>query len=106
MALGLLTPMAMLYNRTEVSRGRVALASALVILGGFAQLWVILIGGQVFPMRLFPGFEVSSSFGDGVVATYVPSLPELGLGLGGVAVALLLSMIALRLFRLLPHEEA
>jgi len=105
-ALGLLTPMAMLYNRTEVSRGRVALASALVILGGFAQLWVILIGGQVFPMRLFPGFEVSSSFGDGVVATYVPSLPELGLGLGGVAVALLLSMIALRLFRLLPHEEA
>ncbi len=104
-ALGLVTPMAMLYNRTEVSRGRVALASALVILGGFAQLWVILIGGQVFPMRLFPGFEVSSSFGDGVVATYVPSLPELGLGLGGVAVALLLSMIALRLFRLLPHEE-
>lgn len=105
-ALGLLAPMAMLYNRTEVTRGRVALASALVILGGFAQLWVILIGGQVFPMRLFPGFEVSSSFGDGVVATYVPSLPELGLGLGGVAVALLLSMIALRLFRLLPHEEA
>ncbi|NLH83588.1 MAG: polysulfide reductase NrfD [Phyllobacteriaceae bacterium] len=104
--LGLLVPMAMLYGRDDPSRGTIAGASALVVLGGFAQLWVIVIGGQVFPMRLFPGFEVSSSFGDGVVATYVPSLPEIGLGLGGVAVALLLTMIALRLLRLLPHEEA
>lgn len=103
--LGMVVPMAMLYGRAAPARSSVAIASALVVLGGFAQLWVIVIGGQVFPMRLFPGFEVSSSFGDGVVATYVPSLPEIGLGLGGVAVALLLTLIALRLFRLMPHEE-
>lgn len=103
--LGMVAPMAMLYGRAAPPRRSVAIASALVVLGGFAQLWVIVIGGQVFPMRLFPGFEVSSSFGDGVVATYVPSLPEIGLGLGGVAVALLLTLIALRLFRLMPHEE-
>ncbi len=103
--LGLLVPMAMLYGRDAPSRSSVAIASSLVVLGGFAQLWVIVIGGQVFPMRLFPGFEVSSSFGDGVVAAYTPSLPEFGLGLGGIALALLLTMIALKLFRLLPHEE-
>jgi molybdopterin-containing oxidoreductase family membrane subunit len=103
--LGLLVPMAMLYGREAPSRKAVAIASSLVVVGGFAQLWVIVIGGQVFPMRLFPGFEVSSSFGDGVVASYAPTLPEFGLGLGGVALALILTMIALKLFRLLPHEE-
>ena len=104
--LGLIVPMAMLYNRDAPSRTSVAVASSLVVLGGFAQLWVIVIGGQVFPMRLFPGWEVSSSFADGVVASYAPSLPEFGLGLGGIALALILTMIALKLFRLLPHEEA
>ena len=49
---------------------------------------------------------VALRFDDGVVATYAPRWPEIGLGLGGVAVALLLTMVALRLFRLLPHEEA
>lgn len=104
--LGLLVPMALLYNREAPSRRSMTVSALLVILGGFTHLWVIVIGGQVFPMRLFPGFEVSSSFDDGVVASYTPSLPELGLGLGGVGVALLLTLIAMRLFRLLPHQEA
>ncbi len=57
--LGGLVPMAMLYGRDEPSRRRVAIGSGLVVLGAFAQLWVIIIGGQSFPMRLFPGYEVS-----------------------------------------------
>ncbi len=104
--LGSLVPMIMLYGRAAPSRRAVGIGAALVVLGGFALLWVIIIGGQVFPMRLFPGMDVTSSFGDGVVASYVPSLPELGLGLGGVALALLATMIALKLFKLLPREEA
>lgn len=104
--LGGLVPMAMLYGRDTPSRRRVVIGAGLVVLGAFAQLWVIIIGGQAYPMRLFPGFEVSSSFGDGVVADYVPTWPELGLGLGGVALALLATMIGLKLFRLLPREEA
>ncbi len=82
--------------------GFVAIAALLVILGGFAQLYVLIIGGQAYPMTLFPGMEVSSSFYDGAVGAYAPSLPEIGLGLGGVALAGLIVMIALKVLRFLP----
>ena len=43
-------------------------------------------------------FCVTSSFGDGLVANYAPSLPEVLLGLGGVGVAFLITTIGARLF--------
>jgi len=103
--LGSLVPMAMLYRRTGITRMREIIASTLVLIGGIAHVYVIIIGGQAYPLRLFPGWEVTSSYNDGVVAAYVPSLPEFGLGLGGAALALVLSMIAMRMFRLLPTGE-
>lgn len=84
----------------------VATASVLVIIGGFAQLYVLLIGGQAYPLNLFPGMEVSSSFFDGTVASYTPSLPEIGLGLGGVALAGLIVLFGLKLLRFLPASLA
>jgi len=77
-------------------------ASVLVIIGGLAQVYVIVIGGQAYPMELFPGYEVSSSFGDGAVASYSPSLPELALGLGGVAIALFAAGVGTKILRILP----
>ncbi len=77
-------------------------ASVLVVLGGLAQVYVIVIGGQAYPMELFPGYEVSSSFGDGAVASYRPSLPELLLGLGGVAMALFATGFGAKILRILP----
>ena len=89
------------------SAGRVmALASVLVIIGGFAQVYVIVIGGQAWPLTLFPGMEVSSGFYDGVVASYMPSLPETVLGLGGVALALLIVLFGIKLLRFLPTTLA
>ena len=85
---------------------RVAVASALVIIGGFAQLYVLLIGGQAFPLNLFPGMEVSSSFFDGVIASYTPSLPEIGLGLGGVALAGLIVLFGIKVLRFMPSSLA
>ena len=84
----------------------VAIASALVILGGFAQLYVLLIGGQAYPLNLFPGMDVSSSFFDGAIAGYTPSLPEIGLGLGGVALAGLIVLFGIKLLRFLPASLA
>ena len=100
--LGTILPMAMVYGRTGISRRIEVLAATLVLIGGFAHVYVIVIGGQAYPLNLFPGWEVTSAFADGVVARYVPTLPELGLGLGGAALALLLTMAAMRFFRLLP----
>lgn len=86
------------------SSSRVTLASVLIIIGGFAQLYVIIVGGQAYPLVLFPGMEVSSSFQDGVVATYMPSIYEAALGLGGMAISLLMVVFAMMAFKLLPRD--
>ena len=61
--------------------------TVLVIAGGLAQLYVIIIGGQAYPLELFPGLEERSGFFDGVINSYSPSLPEMALGVGGMALA-------------------
>jgi molybdopterin-containing oxidoreductase family membrane subunit len=76
----------------------------LVVAGGFAQVYVIIVGGQAYPLLLFPGMEVSSSFFDGVISGYRPSLPELTLGFGGIALAALITLVGLRVLPFLPDE--
>jgi Ni/Fe-hydrogenase subunit HybB-like protein len=88
-----------LFNQKVVS---LVTACCLVIVGAFAQLYVIIIGGQAYPLNIFPGFEVSSSFYDGVIGQYQPSLWELLLGLGGSAVALLIVFLVMRILPILP----
>ncbi len=105
--MGSLAPLALLYNPvTGTSRAWIAIASILVILGGLAQIFVIIIGGQAFPLVLFPGMEVSSSFYDGIVASYNPSLPEFLLGLSGVAIALIIVTLALKVLQFAPNSLA
>jgi molybdopterin-containing oxidoreductase family membrane subunit len=89
-------------------RGRAALAgaAACVIAGGLAQVYVIIIGGQAYPQQIFPGKDVSSSFFDGVVASYAPSLPEVALGVGGVGLALALTVLGLKVLPFLPRSLA
>jgi molybdopterin-containing oxidoreductase family membrane subunit len=88
--------------RKDARRCTVRAASVMVVLGGFAQVFVILIGGQAFPLTLFPGMEVSSSFMDGQIAAYAPTLPEFVLGLGGIAIALLIVVVGSTFLRVLP----
>jgi molybdopterin-containing oxidoreductase family membrane subunit len=105
--LGSLVPLALLYHPTTgKSRGWIGIASLLVIIGGLAQMYVIIIGGQAYPMELFPGKEVSSSFFDGVVASYTPSLPEFVLGISGIAVALAATVVGVRVLRFMPVSLA
>ncbi|GMR20692.1 MAG: Hdr-like menaquinol oxidoreductase integral membrane subunit HmeB [Gammaproteobacteria bacterium] len=88
------------------SRAVLSLGAVLVILGGLAQMYVIIIGGQAYPLSMFPGMEVSSSFYDGVVANYTPTLAEVLLGLGGIGLALAATTFALKVLPLLPHSLA
>ncbi len=103
--LGALLPMALVYQKAT-TRGMVRMASILVILGGLAQVYVIIIGGQAYPLTLFPGMEVSSAFMDGQVAAYAPSLPEVVLGLGGIAIAVLVTVVGATFLRILPSSLA
>ncbi len=102
--IGGVLPMLLIWHpATADAPSTPVLASILVVLGGFAQLYVIVVGGQAYPMEVFPGYEVlESSFYDGVIAAYSPRWPELFLGLGGVALALLATGLAARVLRVLP----
>ena len=51
---------------------------------------------------MFPGYEVSSSFFDGVVNTYTPSIFEVGLGVGGFAFAIAMVLAGVKILRFLP----
>jgi len=100
-------PLVLLFHsKLGKSRCLIAIASLLVILGGIAQMYVTIIGGQAFPMPLFPGKIVSSSFYDGVVAQYAPSLPEILLGIGGVGIALLITLFGVKILPFLPQSLA
>lgn len=101
--IGSLLPLVMLMKpRKTLRRTSIILASVFVIIGGIAQIYIIIIGGQAYPLILFPGMEVQSSFFDGVINPYVPSLPEFGLGIGGIAISAILVVIGLKVLRFLP----
>ena len=103
--LGNVLPLAILFHpRLGKSRRLIALSAGMVVLGGLAQMYVTIIGGQAYPLDLFPGMQVSSSFYDGVVHGYTASLPEVMLGLGGVAIAGIIVVLAVKLLRFLPES--
>ncbi len=104
--IGSLLPMVLLYLPGFGGAKSVVAASVLVIMGSFAFLYSFIIGGQAFPLSIFPGYEVSSTFGDGQIAHYAPSVPEIFLGLGGLAVAYLIALVSNRVLNTFPHDAA
>jgi Ni/Fe-hydrogenase subunit HybB-like protein len=102
--IGSALPLAILALPTLGRRRRaIAIASTLFLIGGLAQMYVIIIGGQAYPLNLFPGMEVTSSFQDGEVARYRASLPEVLLGLSGLSIAMIIASIAIMLLPFLPR---
>jgi Ni/Fe-hydrogenase subunit HybB-like protein len=102
--IGSLLPLGIIYHPSlGKSRNAITAAGLMVIVGGLATMYVVIIGGQAFPMAMFPGKEiVESGFYDAGVAAYAPSLPEVLLGIGGVAMAMMMTAIGIRMLRFLP----
>jgi Ni/Fe-hydrogenase subunit HybB-like protein len=103
--LGNLLPLLLIYYPGLGNTRSVIAASILVILGGFALLYVFIIGGQAYPLNIFPGYEVTSSFGDGQIGLYQPSLPEFLLGCGGLGIAFLITTVSIRVLNFIPHDQ-
>lgn len=102
-AIGSVLPMLVLaHPRLGPTRQGLSLASVLLLVGGLAQMYVIIIGGQSYPLNIFPGMEASSSWIDGHFAQYVPTLPEIILGISGISIAMLVTAMALKVLRFLP----
>ncbi|MBM3949868.1 MAG: molybdopterin oxidoreductase [Rhodospirillales bacterium] len=105
--IGCLVPIALVFApATASSRGAAGLAAVLAVVGGIAQIYVIIIGGQAYPLVLVPGMEAAGSVLDAGIAPYVPSVYEIALGLGGVGLALLLATIAIKVLPVLPESLA
>ena len=100
--LGTILPAVILMQRRYKTLATTIAAALLVLVGAFCQLYVLIIGGQAFPIDIVPGFSETSGFFDGVIAEYHPSLAEFGLGMGGVGLALLTYLIATRVLAFLP----
>jgi Ni/Fe-hydrogenase subunit HybB-like protein len=82
----------------------VMLASFSSVIGTFAFVAHLLLAGQSYPLNMFPGYEVSSPFLDGVAATYSPAMVEFVLGFGGIAIAGLIYLLGIKFFRMLPTK--
>ena len=107
--LGSLVPLGIVYHpRLSKEPNWILAACSLVIVGGLAAMYVIIIGSQAFPLEMFPGRTVLQfgAPGDvgGAVAPYAPSLPELLLGIGGVGVAMLIVSVGIRVLQFLPES--
>lgn len=104
--LGSIVPLVLLLGRHAASPRALLAASVLVVAGAFAWLFVFIIGGQAFPLEIFPGYVESSSFADGAVELYVPRWPEWLLGLGGVGIAMFVASVGVRVLPFLPRDDA
>ncbi len=103
--LGIIIPLMILNNhKLGNTVNGIFWASALVVLGAFLFVSYILLAGQSYPFNMFPGYEVSSAFQDGMVATYSPSLVEFLLGFGGIALSAMIYLLGIRFLRLLPRS--
>lgn len=107
--IGGLLPLGIIYH-PDLSKDRnwIMAACALVIVGGLATMYVIIIGSQAYPIQMFPGQTIlESGFLDGVngqPGPYRPTIPEVLLGLGGVAVALIIMIVGVRVLQFLPES--
>jgi molybdopterin-containing oxidoreductase family membrane subunit len=101
--LGGLIPLLLLRQRAA-SFKPLALACLLICLGGFSQMYVTIVGTQAFPLTIFPGYEVFSTFGDGQIASYQPALLEWLLGIGGTALSAIIVMIGIQVLSFIPDK--
>ncbi|VAW75966.1 Sulfite reduction-associated complex DsrMKJOP protein DsrP (= HmeB) [hydrothermal vent metagenome] len=111
--IGSIIPLIILYTPLGKSFLWIASACGLVVIGGFAQIYTIVIGGQAKALEIFNPSEwtvVKSGFYDlpanGVYHAYTPTLPELLLGVFGVTLAILGTLYACKILRFAPESLA
>jgi len=103
---GTLIPITLFWSPKFSGRSSIIAGALMIILGGFSMVSIVVVGGQAYPMDLIAGMEVSSSFGDGQIAQYKPSLPEFLLGMGGVAFAVLATLFVVKILPFVPQSLA
>ena len=101
--IGIILPLIIILSNKLSIKFSMKLSSILILIGSFAAMYVIIIGGQAYPLTIFPDhIIIESSFYDNVIHNYIPSIYEFILGLGGIALALIIVLIGITNFYILP----
>ncbi len=105
--LGTILPLLLLYHdRFTNNRISIAVAALLTIVGGISLLYVIIIGGQAYPIDIFPGKEIIDygAMHSSTMYSYTPSIWEIMLGVSGIAIASFLTVVAVRILPFIPRS--
>lgn len=103
---GLLIPLFYELSNKENRNFPLTLTSIMVIVGGFFAVAVIIIGGQAFPLNIFPDHTIlESSFFDNKIHGYTPSIYEFGLGIGGTSLALIIILVLITNLKFIPAKK-
>ena len=104
--LGLIIPLFYEMTNDEGRSFGLTITSIMVLIGGFFAVAVIIIGGQAFPLNIFPDHIIlESSFYDSVIHSYTPSIFEFGLGIGGTSFALIIILILITNLKFIPVKK-
>ena len=104
--LGLIVPLSYEMTNGENRSFALTITSIMVLIGGFFAVAVIIIGGQAFPLNIFPDHTIlESSFYDNVIHSYTPSIFEFGLGVGGTSLALIIILILITNLKFIPSKK-
>ena len=104
--LGLIIPLFYEMTNDEGRSFGLTITSLMVLVGGFFAVAVIIIGGQAFPLNIFPDHIIlESSFYDNVIHSYTPSIFEFGLGVGGTSLALIIILILITNLKFIPVKK-
>ena len=103
---GLLIPLLFELTNKDNRNFPLTLTSIMIIIGGFFAVAVIIIGGQAFPVNIFPDHTIiSSSFFDNQIQSYTPSIFEFGLGIGGTSLALIIILVLITNLKFIPTKK-
>ena len=104
--LGLLIPLIYELSNKENRNFTLTLTSIMIIVGGFFAVAVIIIGGQAFPLNIFPDHTIiESTFFDNGIHGYTPSIYEYGLGIGGTSLALIIILVLITNLKFIPSKK-
>lgn len=104
--LGLLIPLIYELSNKESRNFPLILTSIMIIMGGFFAVAVIIIGGQAFPLNIFPDHTIiESTFFDNGIHGYTPSIYEYGLGIGGTSLALIIILVLITNLKFIPSKK-
>ena len=103
---GLLIPLLFELTNKDNRNFPLTLTSIMILVGGFFAVAVIIIGGQAFPLNIFPDHTIiSSSFFDNQIHSYTPSIFEFGLGIGGTSLALIIILVLITNLKFIPTKK-